>query len=125
MPGILFLTAEAAEGHVSFFESIIEVIAPELIGLLELIGILVLVIGAAMSLVQCVKSYIGKEENPAGLILGKNLALGLEFLMAGEIIKTITARNLDEIALLAGIIVLRTALALLVHFEVKSEEQHK
>ena len=119
------MTAEAAEDHVSFFESIIEVIAPELIGLLELIGILVLVIGAAMSLVQCVKSYISKEENPAGLILGKNLALGLEFLMAGEIIKTITARNLDEIALLAGIIVLRTALALLVHFEVKSEEQHK
>lgn len=119
---LLFLSTEGV--HESFFESIIAAIAPELIGLLELIGIFVLVIGAILSLVQCVKSYIGKEEKPASMILGKNLALGLEFLMAGEIIKTVTAHDLAEIKLLGAIIVLRTALALLVHFEMKGEGHH-
>lgn len=123
MPNLLFLTEASA--HASFFESIIEVIAPELIGLLELIGILILVVGSALSLIQCVKSYLGKEDKPASMILGKNLALGLEFLMAGEIIKTVTARSFNDIALLAGIIVLRTALALLIHFEMKGEAHHE
>lgn len=52
--------------------------------------------------------------------LGRALLLGLEFLVAGDIIRTVTASpTLTEVAVLAGIVLIRTFLS--VALEVETE----
>lgn len=115
-----------ASGQVhGFFESVVGVIAPEIIGILELIGITIISIGSIKAFYLYIRSLIKNEDCHIKVLLGNSLALALEFKMGAEILKTVTIRTLDEIYILGAIIVLRALLSLLIHFEVKSENEHK
>ena len=57
------------------------------------------------------------------LTLAQGLAVGLEFKLCSEILKTVIVRDFKEIATVAGIIALRAALTFLIHWEIKQEEQ--
>lgn len=48
---------------------------------------------------------------------GRSLVLGLELLVAAEIIRSITAETLDAVLLLAAVVVIRTFLAITVEME--------
>lgn len=43
--------------------------------------------------------------------IGFHLLLGLEFLIAADIIRTVVKPNLEELAILGGIVVIRTAIS--------------
>ena len=53
------------------------------------------------------------------IYLAKGLAMGLEFKMGSEILRTVVVREWKEIGIVAGIIVLRAALTFLIHWEIK------
>lgn len=57
------------------------------------------------------------------LTLAKGLAMGLEFKLGSEILRTVIVREWTEIATVAGIIALRAALTFLIHWEIKEEEK--
>jgi uncharacterized membrane protein len=57
------------------------------------------------------------------IYLGKGLSMGLEFKIGSEILRTVIVREWSEIAIVAGIIALRAALTLLIHWEIKQEEK--
>ena len=44
--------------------------------------------------------------------------------MGAEILKTVLVRSLNEILILGAIILLRALLSLMIHFEIKAEQQH-
>lgn len=54
--------------------------------------------------------------------LAKGMATALEFKMGSEILRTAIAHEMMEIVFIGGIIVLRAALAFLIHWEIKNEE---
>lgn len=120
---ITLLSVEAA-GHSSFMDGIIQDIVPEIIGVIELIGIFVITVGSLRAFVLYVRSVLYKSHFPVKLALGNSLALGLEFKMGAEILKTVIIRSTDEIYMLGCIIILRALLSVLIHFEVKSEKEH-
>ena len=66
--------------------------------------------------------YITKNPNMK-LTLARGLAIGLEFKLGSEILKTVVVREWQEILTVAGIIALRAALTFLIHWEIK--EEHK
>ena len=74
--------------------------------------------------VMYINSLIKHTHYPVKLSLGNALALGLEFKMGSEILKTVTIRTIDEIMILGAIIVLRALLSILIHYEVKNEKAH-
>ena len=52
--------------------------------------------------------------------------MSLEFLMASEILKTITLRETQELVILAAVIVLRVLFSFLIHFEMRrNNTQHQ
>ena len=53
--------------------------------------------------------------------------LALEFMLGGEILRTVIAHELSDILIVGAIIVLRVALTLLIHWESKhlEEDEHK
>ena len=57
------------------------------------------------------------------IYLAKGLAMGLEFKMGSEILRTVVVREWKEIGIVAGIIALRAALTFLIHWEIKEEER--
>ena len=57
------------------------------------------------------------------LKLAKGMSMGLEFKLGSEILRTVVVREFKEILLVGAIILLRAALTLLIHWEIKNEEQ--
>lgn len=68
--------------------------------------------------------YLYLKRSPSTkLTLAKGLAMGLEFKLGSEILRTVVVREWTEIATVAGIIALRAALTFLIHWEIKEEEK--
>lgn len=84
----------------------------------EFVGVIILVLSGIVG----VYNYI-KKSPYTRLELAKGMALGLEFKMGGEILRTVGVTRWQEIAMVGGIIVLRAALAFLIHWEIKTEEK--
>lgn len=86
--------------------------------LFEFIGVMVLL---AAGIQGCI-NYIKRCEHTR-LTLAKGLAMGLEFKLGSEILKTVVVREWSEIATVAGIIFLRAALTFLIHWEIKETDK--
>ena len=70
--------------------------------------------------------YLYLKKSPdTKLSLAKGLAMGLEFKLGSEILRTVILRSWQEIGIVAGIIVLRAALTFLIHWEIKEEMKEK
>jgi uncharacterized membrane protein len=106
------------------YEGILEFIAGFSVVTLELIGIIIIVVGAFKSIVLDASKMIKpRNKHNIRIALGQALALGLEFKMGAEIIKTVLVRDLQELIILAFIIALRAGLAVLIHWEIKLEKK--
>ncbi len=86
---------------------------------LELIGIIVMITAA----IQGLGRWIRKEED--GPQLEEGILTALEFMMCGEVLKTVTAHNTDDYIALGAIIILRFALAFEVQWELKNKAWHE
>lgn len=68
--------------------------------------------------------YLYLKKSPdTKLALAKGLAMGLEFKLGSEILRTVVVRQLSEVAVVAAIIALRAALTFLIHWEIKVERE--
>ena len=88
---------------------------------LELIGILIIVIGSLRALIRLVQCVVTKKPFHVVVDLGKALSLALEFKMGAEIIKTVIIHNLEELAILGVVIIIRALLAFIIHWEIRME----
>ncbi len=102
-------------------EQLIALVLPEIIHMLEIFGIIIITFGSIKTFVYFIRSYFKAEAYQAKIELGQSLALGLEFKMGAEILKTVLIRDMTEIWILGAIIILRAVLSLLIHFEIKAE----
>ena len=105
-------------------EHIVEVIASITIHILELMGIVIIIIGAIKAFYTFILNMITKGNIPVKVVLSKALTLALEFKLGAEILKTVIVRSLDEMYILAAIILLRAILAFVIHWELKSEMEN-
>lgn len=119
------MTYALFEGFLNGYEEILELIASISIITLELIGILIVIIGAFKSIALNASKFISKHHRNIKIDLANSLALGLEFKMGAEIIKTVLIRDLQELIILAFIIALRAALTVLIHWEIKTEKKEE
>ena len=65
--------------------------------------------------------YFKHKKNTTYEIL-EGSAGGLTFLLIGEVMHTIIVRDLNSVILVGGIVLMRVALTLLVHYEMKLEK---
>ncbi|MDD6479292.1 MAG: DUF1622 domain-containing protein [Oscillospiraceae bacterium] len=90
--------------------------------ILELIGIVIIIIGSLRALIRLFENVVVKKGFHVVIDLGKALSLALEFKMGAEIIKTVIIHNLEELAILGIVIVIRALLAFIIHWEIRLEE---
>ena len=99
-------------------ENILALITNGAILLFEYIGVGVIIFAGINGFI----CYI-RRDDLTRLKLAKGLAMGLEFKLGSEILRTVIVRALNEIAIVGAIILLRAALTLLIHWEIKNEEK--
>lgn len=99
----------------------------QLIGLLGLIiesvGVLVIVGGAVYSVwryLSARQDSTSRSYDHLRVDLGRSILLGLEFFIAGDIIRTVSVEpSLENVSLLGLIVVIRTFLSMTLHMEVE------
>lgn len=102
-------------------EYFVELITPVAIHLLESMGILIIIVGAIKAFYKFILNIITKNNYPIKVEFAQSLTLALEFKLGAEILKTVIVRSLDEMYILAAIIILRAILALVIHWEMKAD----
>ena len=100
-------------------EHLVEYLLEVLIPLCELMGIAVVAVSAVSAFVRYAHSCVTRTRCDVKFQLASGMALGLEFKMAAEILKTVLIRDLGELAVLGAVIILRALLSFLIHFEMK------
>jgi uncharacterized membrane protein len=105
---------------VATLESVIE----SVVTVIELAGVIVIVAGFALAMVQAIARY--RRDTPQAIYvgfrhrIGRSLIIGLEFLIAADVISTITIdTTLTSVAELTAIILIRTFLSVMLHLEVE------
>lgn len=87
------------------------------IHVLEFMGVATILTGAFYAVYEICRRHPGVR-----LKLAESMALALEFKLGGEILRTVQVRDWSEIAIVGAIILLRGVLNLLIHHEIKIEE---
>jgi len=83
-------------------------------------GVLVIIVGGILSTYRFLfkkyeNAYTGYRQD-----LGRSILLGLEFLIAGDIIRTVVvAPTLDNVIVLGIIVLIRTFLSVALHMEIE------
>lgn len=95
----------------------------ELIGtVIDMVGVAVIVLGALASAVVALNSMArrrGAAYVPFRRSLGRSILLGLELLVAADIIKTVALTpTLESVAVLGGIVLIRTFLSFSLELEI-------
>ncbi len=88
--------------------------------LLEIYGAFVIIFAGTFFFTQFLRT--SKDGHDVRLNLARHLAFALEFKLGGEILRTVIVRTLDEIMFLGAIILLRGALTILIHWEIKQDQ---
>ena len=111
----------------AFYEHFLHVLAEVTVHTLEIIGISIVIFGSVKVLLRALKRTKNKDVDPqnAVIALGRSLALALEFKMGAEIVNTVIVRELKELLILGIVIVLRAILAVLIHWEITTEEKEE
>ena len=86
----------------------------------ELVGVFIIIAAGVKGLIHFVR-----RDPTVRLQLAQGMALGLEFKLGSEILRTVIVRELSELALVAAIIAVRAALTFLIHWEIKNESVHQ
>ena len=93
------------------------------------VGCLILIYGVSIGTFQWLKTerlfWTGQDPRAERGALRHQLAyyllLSLEFLIAADIIDTIVQPSLEELAILGGVVAIRTVISLSLNWELKSE----
>jgi len=93
---------------------------------IEAVGVLVIVVGSCISSIAFMRTFRNLPEGVAYKSyrrqLGRSIILGLEFLIAGDIVRTvIVADTLENVAILGLIILIRSFLGITLHLEVEGQ----
>ncbi len=90
----------------------------------EAFGVFVIVAGASTAVAKYgykrILSAGGASYNEFRQVMGRSMMVGLEFLVAGDIIRTVVASHtLEDIAILGLVVIIRTVLVFTIHLELE------
>ena len=108
-------------------ERVSSVYVPIVVQTIELLGVTIIAAGALITLAMFLLE-LGRRNNFEQAVarfrsqLGRSILLGLEFLVAADIIHTVLVElTLESVAALAGIVIIRTLLSFSLETEIEGQ----
>ncbi|HHX54059.1 MAG TPA: DUF1622 domain-containing protein [Clostridiales bacterium] len=99
-------------------EEILFHVADYAIVIFELIGMILIIFFVVRAAVNMLR-----RKKRIRIDFAEGLALSLEFLLASEILRTIVVRDAADLILVGGIVLMRLAFTLLIHWEINCEKK--
>jgi uncharacterized membrane protein len=102
-----------------------DTIVPPVVEAIELIGVAIIAIAAAVTLLQFLIRLARRDDSEEAIAsfrssLGRGILVGLEFLVAADIINTVVVElNLENVASLGLIVLIRTVLSFSLEAEIE------
>ena len=84
---------------------------------LEAVGVVVMLVGTFKALVRLFTDRGGSRR-----IMAEGVTTALSFLLGGELLKTLIAPDWRDLGMTCAILLMRAAMAVLLHWESKNEE---
>jgi uncharacterized membrane protein len=106
-------------------EGRLEIVVDILVRLVEAAGAVIIFIGALVAVIGFLRALPRRDPEafvPVRLSLGRFLALGLEFQLASDILRTSIAPSFTELGQLAVVAAIRTALNFFLAREIREEQ---
>ncbi len=100
-------------------EELLNKIVPYIISILECIGVFIIAYSSLKTFYLYLRNRLHSDSHEIKLDFARSLAFALEFKLGGEILRTVITKNLDEMYILAAIILLRAILTFVIHWEIK------
>ena len=97
-------------------ENILTQVTQYSILILEIVGVVIIMATA----VRCMIAGI-KRNRTVPLMLGKGIALALEFMLASEVLRTVVNPDTKDLIAVGATVLLRGAMTVLIHWESKNE----
>jgi uncharacterized membrane protein len=108
-------------------EELLQDVVAVLVTVVEACGAAVIIIGAVWAFVRFVWAAVRRDGTsafvPVRLTLGRFLALGLEFQLASDVLRTAVAPSFRELGQLAAVAAIRTALNYFLGKEIAEERR--
>jgi uncharacterized membrane protein len=107
-------------------EDALRVVVDAMVRLVEAAGALVIFTGAVVAFVLFLRALPRRDPQlfvPVRLTLGRFLALGLEFQLASDVLRTAISPGFEELAQLAAVAAIRTALNFFLAREIREEQR--
>jgi len=104
-------------------EHLINLIVPNIAHLLELIGVFIILYSALKAFIKFGLRHFNFGDENIKIELSQALAMALEFKLGAEILKTLIIRTIDELIILASIVILRAALTFIIHWEITTDSK--
>ncbi|ULE34503.1 DUF1622 domain-containing protein [Mycobacterium sp. IDR2000157661] len=107
-------------------ESTLRTVVDSMVRLVEAAGAVIIFIGALIAVGRFTVSMLRRDAgqfSSVRLTLGRFLALGLEFQLAADILRTAISPSFDQIGKLAAIAAIRTALNFFLAKEIATEQE--
>ena len=106
-------------------EALLREVVDMFVRVVEAAGALIIFLGAVVAIVQFLRVLPKRDPHEfvrVRLTLGRFLALGLEFQLASDVLRTAIAPSFEELGKLAAVATIRTALNFFLAREIKEEE---
>ena len=109
------------------FDQLLHSVVPPVVQVIELIGVAIIAVGALVTLSQFAATTARgtKVEEAVATLrsnLGRAILVGLELLVAADIIHTVLVElTLESVAALAGIVIIRTLLSFSLEAEIEGQ----
>ena len=104
-------------------EHLINILVPNIAQFLELIGVFIIFYSAIKAFGRYALRGFNFSDETIKIEFSQSLAMALEFKLGAEILKTLIIRTIDELIILASIVILRAALTLIIHWEIESDSK--
>lgn len=101
------------------FEHLLEVIVPYIARAVEIVGVIIIFLGAVKGLYLFIKNGFNFGDTKVAVELTKAMSLSLSFLLAAEILHSILTRTIEGLIVLFGVAGLRVGLHFVLHWELK------
>lgn len=106
-------------------EALLREVVDMFVRVVEAAGALIIFLGAVVAFVQFLRVLPKRDPHEfvrVRLTLGRFLALGLEFQLASDVLRTAVSPSFEELGKLAAVATIRTALNFFLAREIKEEE---
>jgi uncharacterized membrane protein len=91
---------------------------------LEFVSVIIVAYSAIKTLIKYLMTKFRFTDKQAKIEFSRALEMALAYMLGAEVLKSLVAHSKEQLITLGALIVMRAAIALIIHFETEADSRH-